>query len=280
MDRKARTEARKRRIQKNPPAFAVKAAALAKANALQAKRVAVARPATSIDDSRLAKAKPDRKPQHGVTDELISRLERRWEAEKKQQDQKIAQDALQVRWAHKAGTPETHERIEIIPSRRRQHPLERMHQQGKVSDDEMNAAWDIQNVREMLDRAMSISSASLEARVDCSGSARDALVESLGRVRIEVTYSLWRRQLTHPAMILQMICSNLSYAAVAKHYAIDFRKVRKMLISALRLWNSIRLDVKRTLKSDDVREVYGKLGQGTLVAPRPRQKQADDDGKN
>ncbi len=206
-----------------------------------------------------------RKPQRDVTAELIATLENRVIKAVEEAESKAKRDRLVARWHHKAGTPETHQNIEIIPSRRRQHPLERMYQQGTITLEDLAASQQIQSVVETLSRAASIRLGSLEMRVDYSASARDVLVESLARIRLEVTYSLWRKALPQPAgLILQMICSTYSYVAAAKHYSVDFRTARKLLITSLRDWQSIWADTCKTLDREDVNYVYARLGAGAL----------------
>jgi hypothetical protein len=264
LNRTAQDESRKKKIKKTPPDFAVTAAAQATAKAQKVKAGALRSAASAVKKSTKAqpvKAKPDRKPQRDVTEKIMKSLERVSKTENQRQNKKLIHEAMLARWSHKSGTPETLEQIEIVPSRRRQHPLERMHQMGKISDDEINAAWEIQRVREILDRETSISSASLEARIDFSGSARNALIESLGRIRLEVAYTIWRKRLVWPALVLQMIYSNMPYTTVAKRFRTDPRKARRFLLTALRDWIGVRIDVEREIDREAVETVYAKLGE-------------------
>jgi hypothetical protein len=158
----------------------------------------------------------NRQPRRDVTVELMTRLESRVINAAKEAESKAKQKRLIARWHHKAGTPETHEHIEVIPSRRRQNPLQRLYLRGAINLDDLAAAEQIQSVMETLSRAASIRIGSLEMRVDCSASSRDVLVEYLSRIRLEVAYSLWRKSLPRPAgLVLQMVCSNLPYTTVA-----------------------------------------------------------------
>jgi hypothetical protein len=207
----------------------------------------------------------NRQPRRDVTAELMDRLESRVINAAKQAETKAKQKRLIARWHHKAGTPETHEHIEVIPSRKRQNPLQRLYLRGAITLDDLAAAEQIQSVMETLSRAASIRIGSLEMRVDCSASSRNVLVEYLARVRLEVAYSLWRKSLPRPAgLVLQMVCSNLPYTSVAKHYHTDPRTARKTLISALRDWQQIWHDTCKSLDRDDVENVYARLGGGTL----------------
>lgn len=217
------------------------------------------------------------KPQGGtrnrdLTDEDFARLERKWAAAKRRAEAEVEREALLERWSHKnEGTPETHERISAIPERRRQWPLDRMHAAGKISDGEHLAACEIADVIEMIERQVGVRCASLEARVDYSGSARDQLLESIGRIRLEVAYRMWRRTLPKPPrLILDMITSTQSYVGIARAYRTPWRRARTMLISALRRWEEIREVVWHDVQRGHVEWIYERLGEGQLMAPRPR----------
>lgn len=197
-----------------------------------------------------------------------------------QRRQKALDDraALEARWSHKQeGTPETHERIAIVPERRRQSALSRMVKLGKITADELAAAQQIAQVVEMIERGVSVRSASLEARVDNSGSSRDALVESLGRIRAEVAYRAWREAIPMPRrMIIDLIVTDVSYVRLAKSYNLHWQTARKRLITALRMWPSFQIQARQSVTKDTVHEVYSKLGDGVLLQPKPRVDQPKD----
>lgn len=218
-------------------------------------------------------SKPERKPQRDVTDELVSRLERRWEAERTREAGKQIHDDLQARWSHKQGAPETLDRIEAIPRRQRQTPLLRMYKSGKVSVEELAAAEQICDVIEMIQRAVAPKTARLEARVDCEGAAKDVLVEGLRRIRLEHAYSIWRDKIPEPKhLILEMIQTNLPYTQQARKFGINWRTARKRLISSLQLWIAVLEDVHKNVSAKHVHEIYDKIGGGTLLAPPPKPK--------
>ncbi|WP_422057339.1 hypothetical protein [Sphingomonas sp.] len=182
-----------------------------------------------------------------------------------------ARAALEAKWSHKQGAPETLERIDRVPEHRRQSPLSRMAKLGKIDAEDLAAAEEIASVVEMIERSVSVRSGSLEARVDCSGSARDQLVESLGRIRLEVAYRAWRNSIPNPKrLIIDMVLTNTPYVRLAKEHGLHWRTARKRLISALRMWPSFKLLARHTVKRDDVEDAYARLGEGTLLAPRPK----------
>lgn len=262
---------RAKRLRTNPPKFALEAAERATAEAL-AKRRPAALPTIDIDDAA-TNPKPDRIMPREVTDELVERLERRQAKIDEQLARRIEADTLNSKWSHKQGTPETLERINRVPRRQRQSPLVRMYHAGKISIDELAAAEQIVSVIEMIQRAVSPKTSNLEARVDCSGAAKDVLVEGLNRIRMETAYRLWRDQLPEPRqMILEMIQTNQPYTEQARKFRVNWRTARKRLITSLQNWIFIFEETQKSVSAADVLDIYWKLGEGVLLAPPPKKK--------
>lgn len=207
-----------------------------------------------------------------VTDELLASLERRYAASIRKAQRDAARADLLAKWRYKnEGTAETHEAIDRVPSRRRQSPLDRMFKLGKLSADELAAANEIAAVVEMIERAVTVRCASLETRVDCSGSGTDVLAESLGRVRLEIAYRVWRDRIPAPRrMIIDMLTSNQPYVALARRYRTNWRTARKRLLTALRIWPEVRLVSRYMVKAEDLNAAYARLGDGVMLPPRPR----------
>ena len=197
--------------------------------------------------------------------------ERLAEALHRREESEARREAVVARWRHKQeGTPETHDKINALPERRRQSPLCRMERMGKISADERAAAEEIATVVERIGRSGSIRSVSLETRVDYANSGRDTLLESLGRVRSEMAYRAWRQAIPGPrAMILDMIMTNQSFVRLARKHGLQWRTARKRLITALRLWPEMKAAARREVTRDDVETVYARLGTGELLVPAP-----------
>lgn len=206
-----------------------------------------------------------------ATEALIAALERRAENERLAAMSEAEREALAARWSHKnEGTPETHEKFNAVPQRRRDWPLARMVRLGTIDADELASAHEIASVAEMIERQVGIGAASLEARVDHSASARDALVESLGRVRMEVAYTSWRAAIMEPRrMILDMLLTNVSYVELARINGLHWRTAKKRLIHALRIWPSHKI-AARAVDREEVEEVYRRIGEGILLQPKPK----------
>lgn len=256
------------------PDFAVKAALRATLEALEKRQAPVS---AFADPEPEQPPKPDRKPQREISDEefakLAGRLEKRETNRQIEARSRVEVAALNARWSHKQGTPETLERIESVPSRRRQSPLMRMYQNGKISLEELAAAEQIADVIEMRERAVAPKTAMLEARVDCSGAGKDVLVEGLRRIRYEVAFSIWRDKIPVPKrMIMDMIQTNQSYTQQAQKYGLNWRTARKRLLTSLQLWIQLIEETQKNVSVRDVYEIYDKIGGGTLLAPPPKQK--------
>lgn len=210
--------------------------------------------------ARQLAALPQRDERPDAADRLSAALQRREESERRH-------EAMIARWRHKnEGTPETHEKANALPERRRQSPLHRMERLGKISADERAAAEEIAGVAERIRRAGSIRSASLETRIDFANSGRDQLVESLGRIRLEVAYRAWREAIPQPrTMVLDMIMTNQSFVQLARAHGMQWRTARKRLITALRMWPEMAAAARRDVDREDVEAVYARLGAGELL---------------
>jgi hypothetical protein len=88
---------------------------------------------------------------------------------------------------------------------------------------------------------------------------------------MELTYRAWRHAIPGPkAMIIDMILTTVPYVRLAQSYGLHWRTARKRLLSALRMWNELRLVTCRTVAPEDVGELYARLGEGVLLPSRPR----------
>ena len=67
--------------------------------------------------------------------------------------------------------------------------LEHMRSRGGLTDEQYYSAQQIAEIAEKIQRSVESRCASMEARVDCAGSGRNALYESLRHVRAEAAYS-------------------------------------------------------------------------------------------
>lgn len=144
--------------------------------------------------------------------------------------------------------------------------LYRMWEKGSITAEQLDASTDIALVAERIERAVSIRCASLEARVDNSGSARDILAERLNHVRAEATYTRWRNRLPTPKrMILDMVLTDRDLFITARVYSMGWPKARRLLIRALDNWIDIKAKVWKDIDERDVTPIHLKLGGGYLI---------------
>lgn len=213
--------------------------------------------------ARRLSALPVRGDRPDAVERLAAALRRREESEQRRED-------MIQKWRHKSeGTPETHEKIDAVPEHRRQSPLLRMERLGKISPDERAAAEEIAGIIERIGRSGALRSVSLETRIDYAGSARDQLVESLARVRLEVAYRTWRQAIPEPkAMVLDMITTNQSFVQQARKHGLQWRTARRRLITALRLWPDMIAAARRDVDRQDVEALYARLGIGEVRGGR------------
>ncbi|WP_260928201.1 hypothetical protein [Novosphingobium sp. 9] len=140
-----------------------------------------------------------------------------------------------------------------------------MRDKEQISDDQYQAALEIAFVAEMIERNVSVRGASLEARVDHSGSARNALVERLGLIRAEKAYTDWRQTLPMPKrMVIDMVIEDVSLVSIARRYRVGWIKARKCLLAALDRWENIRAKTWKDVDERDVLWRYARLGDGEL----------------
>lgn len=154
---------------------------------------------------------------------------------------------------------ETGTRVET-KRRRGLSSLVRMHQTGRLDNEQYAAAISIARVAERIERSVSVRCASLEARVDCSSGSRDVLFERLSQVRDEAAYTRWRRQIPLPRrMILDMILVDRPMSTTARMHGVQWEHAREMLIDALDLWCQLRARVAKEIDRDDISRAHARL---------------------
>jgi hypothetical protein len=143
----------------------------------------------------------------------------------------------------------------------------RMHSTGQITTEQLDAAGEIAQVAETITRAVSVRGASMDdSRVDNSGAARDLLIERLHTVRLEATYSRWRRLVPKPKeMVIGMILRDSALVARAHRHNVPWRKARAMLLDSLDLWNELKDKVWKEIDAREVQSVYWKVGGGILI---------------
>ncbi len=139
--------------------------------------------------------------------------------------------------------------------------LVRMHKTGRIDNAQYEAAIRIARVAEKMERDVGIRGSSV-ARVDCSSTARDALVEHLSQVRDEATYSRWRRLIPLPRrMILDMVLVDRPLATTARIHGVRWEKARRQFLDALDLWCDLRKRVSREIDEHDLMIAHARIAR-------------------
>ena len=136
---------------------------------------------------------------------------------------------------------------------RQQSSLRKLLDDGQITDDQYFAAGAIAYVAEMIERSVAVSCASLEARVDCAGSARHLLIERLGAVRMEAVYTKWRTAIAMPRrMIIDMVLEDRALFATARVYRVGWPRAKRLLKEALDLWNELMDRAYKEITQEDL----------------------------
>ncbi len=138
--------------------------------------------------------------------------------------------------------------------------LAKLHTDGQLTAEQFMAALQIAQVAETIERAVSVRCASLEARVDNANASRDALVESLRRVRLEVAYRIWRERLPMPRrMIIDMVLADRALKVTARVYGLGWPRAKRVLVKALDAWSEVTARVWREVDESDMHSAYSRL---------------------
>lgn len=137
--------------------------------------------------------------------------------------------------------------------------LRKLFDDRQLTDAQYYAAVEIAHVAEAIERNVAVRCASLESRVDCSGSARNILVERLGYVRMEATYTKWRTSIAVPRrMIVDMVLEDRSLFATARVYRVGWPKAKRMLGNALDHWNDLMERARRDIDQEDLDRAHSR----------------------
>lgn len=147
-------------------------------------------------------------------------------------------------WGHNAsGTPETHAKAAVT----RQGAVARLFEAGDIDAVQLSAAVSIAATHARITGDVTVSTVSLETRVDQSGRGDARIVEKLGSVRAEVAYSHWRRSLGHPSLVFSIVIEDVGISVAAKHFGMRNARAKKILIDALNHWEQCSILARKTI---------------------------------
>lgn len=139
-------------------------------------------------------------------------------------------------------------------------PIEFLFRRGAIDNEQLDAAEQVEMAHGIITSGVTVRGSNLDARVDNSGASRDALVEQIAMVRLEMTYSRWRRRIKRkPAMIVDMLTGRRSLADIARSHKTGWPRARQLLIDALDAWIEIREKVARDVDQEDLDAAHKRL---------------------
>lgn len=131
--------------------------------------------------------------------------------------------------------------------------LARLCVRGVLTSDQLAAAQEIATIIHSIGAEVGYASGSIEARVDCSSSAKSHGADHLHRVCMERAYTKWRSALPHPkGMVLDMLTEDHRLAAIAARYGRNWRVAIGTLKDALDDWPEHRQRAFKDITQDDV----------------------------
>lgn len=188
-----------------------------------------------------------------------SRLAREQETRRKAGEDIVTPETLAQGGLEAAYSPDQ-ERARTY-RRRSTSSLVRLCARGVITDDQLAAAQEIDQLIERIGRDVAVRGASYHGRVDCEGGGGAYGGESWHRVCLEQAYNRWRTRLPLPrGMILDMIHEDHQLAAIARRYNRSWLRAVKTLRDALDLWDDMRREVRDAINEDDIAEAVRRAG--------------------
>jgi len=187
-----------------------------------------------------------------------SRLARQQETARRQGEDIVTPETLAQGGLERAMSPDQ-ERARTY-RRTTKSSLARLKDRGVITDEQHASALEIAEVVERIERGVGVASASLAARVDCSGGRYDPHMESLHRVRMERAYSAWRRALPLPRrMFLDMVTEDHQLAMIARRHNRSWVWAIRALKECLDTWPDERKRAFDAIDQDDLDRAVQKV---------------------
>lgn len=153
-----------------------------------------------------------------------------------------------------------------VKRNRMTNPMLALYERGSITEEQFEASVEIARVAEIIAQAVGMRSASLEARVDNSGSAKDLLIEHIGRVRLEATYSAWRQTLPMPRrMVIDLVTGSVSITVSSRRYRMRKSKAKVILVDALDRWIKLREKIESEIEEQEVIAAHFRAGGGIIA---------------
>lgn len=153
----------------------------------------------------------------------------------------LARHERQMQFAHSVNaTSETLAHARIV----REGALARLYHSGSLTIEQWGASLEIAaaHARVVLDAGLP-SSWAIE-RVDHRPDPEKRFQEALGTVRLEMTYSRWRREIEAAGAVLAIIVEDCGLVAAARRHSMGEKRLRRLLVDALERWMALRRSIR------------------------------------
>src|SRR5690606_9480252 len=134
---------------------------------------------------------------------------------------------------------------------------------GQLTNDQLCAAQQIATVVEMIRRNVSVRCSSIEARVDCAGSAHDALHEDIRQVRLERAFRMWhsRRWAKARPLRADLIANDGRLKDTPRQHRFGWPRALRLLTEALDRWNEIVQRVSHDIDERDLEAAHRRIAR-------------------
>lgn len=142
--------------------------------------------------------------------------------------------------------------------RRSASSLAALHDAGKLTNYQIEAAGNITAASRLIRGEVAVRGSSVEARVDCSGSVTQALVEHIRQAHLARAYRRWWASGTRVprAMLLEMIVQDAALKQIARRYRVGWPRALRMLGQSLDTFNEMYERVTQEIDQRDLEAVH------------------------
>lgn len=155
---------------------------------------------------------------------------------------------------------ETNTRVE---TKRRRHAsaLEALNESGRLTNHQLEAAGNIAAASRAIRGEVRVRGSSVEARVDCSGSATQHLVEHIRQAHLARAYRRWWSSGVRVprAMLLEMIVEDRGLKQIARRHRVGWPRAMRMLGDSLDAFNDILERVMQEIDQRDLEAFHMRL---------------------
>lgn len=136
-----------------------------------------------------------------------------------------------------------------------------LHDSGRITNHQLEAAQNIARASRLIRGEVDVRSSSVAARVDCSGSATQALLEHIRQAHLSRAYRRWWASGTRVprAMLLEMIVQDSALKEIARRYRVGWPRAFRMLTQSLDTFNEMLERVMQEIDQRDLEVIHMRL---------------------